>query len=46
MRIRIPNGVRPFLIVAVAGGLLSGACGLGADQQDPWALPRPGSRSS
>jgi hypothetical protein len=35
MRVRIPNGViRPFLIVTVAGGLLSGACALEeADQQ-------------
>lgn len=35
MRIRIPNGVRPFLIVAVAGGLLGGACRLErVDEQD------------
>ena len=35
MRVRIPNGVRPFLIVAVAGGLLSGACALEkVDQQE------------
>jgi hypothetical protein len=37
MRIRVPNGVtRPFLIVAVAVGLLSGACQAleKVDQQD------------
>ena len=36
MRVRIPNGViRPFLIVAVIGGLLSGACALEKlDRQD------------
>ena len=36
MRVRIPNGVmRPFLIVAVTGSLLSGGCRLDkVDQQD------------
>jgi len=40
MRVRIPNGVmRPFLIVTVAGGLLSGACEL--DKLDQPALVGP-----
>ncbi len=35
MRFRIPNGVRPFLIVAVTGGVLSGGCELDKlDQQE------------
>jgi hypothetical protein len=35
MRFRIPNGVRPFLIVAATGGLLSGGCELDkVDQQE------------
>jgi len=36
MKVRIPDGaLRPFLIVAVAGGLLSGACALEkVDQQE------------
>lgn len=35
MRFRVKNGVRPFLIVALAGGLLGGGCELSElDQQE------------
>jgi hypothetical protein len=40
MRVGIPNGVRhPFLIAAVAAGLLNGACGLDKVQQPQLAGP-------
>ncbi len=39
MRVRIPNGVRPFLVAAVVGGLLSGGCALEEVEQQELVGP-------